>query len=65
MEIYQAEMTCGYGDDNYCHTIYVGTDRTVAIARMMEYGFPSEYSQWGYLYTWVGGQIVKSEVIRE
>lgn len=63
--IYQVEMLCGYGDEHYCDTIYVGTDHNKAKEICNAYTFPSEYNQFGKIVHWDNGKKVKEEYIRE
>lgn len=63
--IYQSVMTCGYGDEHYTATVYVGCDYQLAKQRCLGYKFPSEINQFGSICHWIDGKYQKEEIIVE
>lgn len=65
MDCFVSLASCGSYDDYQKVTVYCGTDFNTAKRALIDYQFPYDSQQWGWIETWRDGKCIKTDYIKE
>lgn len=64
MKTYVSVYEGGFGDDHYQGILYAGQDFSLAEQALIDFTFPDDYNNYGYIQVWIDGKIVETKYVR-